>query len=58
MDYPSDADIWRSNVGYAKMMFKAPKLEEYRDWFESQGIPINPNCIEQAALELLGLIKP
>ncbi len=58
MSGPSDADIFRTNVGYAKMSLKAAKLEEYREWFESQGIPDEPNCVEQAALEMLGLAKP
>jgi hypothetical protein len=52
----TEAEIFRINVAYAKMMFHAPKLEEYRVWFASQGVPEKPSCIEQAALELLGMV--
>lgn len=52
---PSKEEIFRTNVGYAKMMLKQPKLDEYLDWFSVNGLPAEPSAIEQAAWELLGL---
>jgi hypothetical protein len=55
---PTEADIFRTNVGYAKMGMKPKKLQEYKEWFELFGIPEKPDCLDQAALEMLGWATP
>ena len=55
MNGPTDEQLFRNNVSWAKMMLTREKLDEHARRFAADGLPADPTPTEQAAIELLGL---